>query len=232
MATSYTSPSCHLQRIRFASNSAGQDILESYHNAAADPSRPLMRLTATQRDYLASAIRVNQTGELAARLIYIAQAPPIQGSHSELRTLMKHMYDQEQGHFDTFNDLIAEHKVRPTAMYPIWEYAASFLGWSTAIMGREAAMACTEAVETEIGGHYNQQIATLCEWFADAKERGERPDPELLQLVRHLRRIRDEELEHLDLSVGQDAKEAKPYEPLVGVVTLGCRAAIKISEGC
>ncbi|KAI5310760.1 hypothetical protein KEM55_002539 [Ascosphaera atra] len=229
MDTSYTFPFRHIHS-RSASTLAAQDIVKSYHNAAADTSAPVMCLTPTQRNYLASAIRVNQAGELAARLIYIAQAPPIQRSQPELRTLMRHMYDQEQGHFDAFNGLIAEHKVRPTAMYSIWEYAASFLGWSTAVMGREVAMACTEAVETEIGGHYNQQISTVFEWFADARERGERPNAELVQLVQDLRRIRDEELEHLDLSVEQEAKEAKPYEPLVGVIRLGCRAAIKISE--
>lgn len=189
-----------------------------------------MRLTDAQRDWLASAIRVNQTGELAARLIYLAQAPPVLRSHPHLRTTMDHMYDQEQGHFDVFSKMIVDHKVRPTAMYPIWEVAASFLGWSTAVMGREAAMACTEAVETEIGGHYNEQISTLLEWFADAAEKGERPDPELVTLLQDLRRIRDEELEHLDISVQHDAKEAKPYEPLIGVVRLGCRAAIKISQ--
>ncbi|KAI5301808.1 hypothetical protein KEM56_001338 [Ascosphaera pollenicola] len=134
---------------------------------------------------------------------------------------MDHMYKQEQGHFDLFSKMIVDHYVRPTAMYPIWEIAASFLGWSTAVMGREAAMACTEAVETEIGGHYNEQISTLLGWFADAAERGERPDPELVTLLQDLRRIRDEELEHLDTAVQHDAKEAKPHEPLIGA-TVPC----------
>ena len=52
----------------------------------------------------------------------------------------------------------------------------------------------------------------------------------LEELVQTLRRIRDEELEHLDHAVENDAKEARPYDLLVNVVRLGCRAAIKISQ--
>jgi ubiquinone biosynthesis monooxygenase Coq7 len=32
------------------------------------------------------------------------------------------------------------------------------LGVGTAMMGRNAAMACTEAVETVIGNHYNEYL--------------------------------------------------------------------------
>jgi len=143
---------------------------------------------------------------------------------------MKHMYDQEAGHFSTFNKLIAKHQVRPTAMWPIWELAATFLGWSTGIMGREAAMACTEAVETEIGSHYNEQIRELLSWVAEAKSRGEEVDDEIKDLLATLRKTRDEELEHLDHAVENDSKEAKPYDPLVNVIRYGCRGAIWISE--
>ncbi|KAL2369640.1 ubiquinone biosynthesis monooxygenase Coq7 [Blastomyces gilchristii SLH14081] len=189
-----------------------------------------MVLTQKQRDFLDSALRVNQAGELAATLIYAAQTPPVTRSHPHLRPLMKHMYDQEAGHLTTFNDLVAKHRVRPTAMYPIWEVAATTLGWATGIMGREAAMACTEAVETEIGTHYNDQVREILGWFEDARERGEEPDEELVELVDTLRRIRDEELEHLDHAVENDAKDARPYDPLVNVIRLGCRAAIQISQ--
>ena len=189
-----------------------------------------MVLTQKQRDFLDSALRVNQAGELAATLIYAAQTPPVVRSYPHLRPLMKHMYEQEAGHFSTFNQLIAKHRVRPTVMYPIWEQAATFLGWSTGVMGREAAMACTEAVETEIGTHYNDQIREILSWFAEVEARGEVVDEELKELVTTLKRIRDEELEHLDHAVENDAKEAKPYEPLVNVIRLGCRAAIQISQ--
>jgi ubiquinone biosynthesis monooxygenase Coq7 len=49
-------------------------------------------------------------------------------------------------------------------------------------------------------------------------------------LLANLRRIRDEELEHLDFAVENDSKEAKPYDPLVNIIRYGCRGAIMISE--
>lgn len=143
---------------------------------------------------------------------------------------MSHMYAQEEGHFDTFNALIAKHRVRPTALYPLWSLMATGLGWSTAVMGREAAMACTEAVETEIGGHYNDQIRKLLEMFEEWEAEGYEVGDEFRDLVSTLRRIRDEELEHLDHAVEHDAKKARPHWLLTGVIRAGCRGAIWVSE--
>jgi len=175
-------------------------------------------------------LRVNQAGELAAVLIYAAQNPILVRQHPDLKSLMQHMYDQEAGHFKTFNELLAKHRIRPTAMQPIWTIAASALGWSTAMMGREAAMACTEAVETEIGEHYNNQVCVLLEWAKDLETKGEVLGDEMQELLVTLRRIRDEELEHLDHAVANDAKEAKPYELLTNIIRGGCRGAIWVSE--
>ncbi|KAI1177239.1 ubiquinone biosynthesis protein COQ7-domain-containing protein [Nemania sp. FL0916] len=194
------------------------------------PSPKRKPLTQEQRDFLSSALRVNQTGELAATLIYRAQTPPLVRAHPQLRPLLAHMYEQEAGHLRTFDALLTRHRVRPTALYPLWATMATALGWSTALLGREAAMACTEAVETEIGEHYNNQIRTLLaifeRWEADGYDVG----GELRNLVRTLRRIRDEELEHLDHAVEHDAKEARPYWLLTNIIRAGCRGAIWTSE--
>ena len=97
-------------------------------------------------------------------------------------------------------------------------------------MGRKAAMACTEAVETEIGRHYNGQVRVLLGWVKEMEERGEEIGEEMRELVSTLKRIRDEELEHLDEAVGEGAREAKPYELLNRVIRSGCKGAIWISE--
>ncbi|KAH9900296.1 ubiquinone biosynthesis protein COQ7 [Xylariomycetidae sp. FL2044] len=200
-------------------------------SSAPDPKKPRRKpLTKAQRDFLASALRVNQAGELAATLIYTAQKPLLVNAHPHLRPLMSHMYEQEAGHLRTFNALIAKHRVRPTALYPLWSIMASGLGWSTALMGREAAMACTEAVETEIGGHYNGQIRALLEMFDQWEAEGYDVGDELRDLVGTLRMIRDEELEHLDHAVKHDAKKAEPHWLLVNVIRAGCRGAIWASE--
>ena len=163
-------------------------------------------------------------------LIYKAQIPPVIRAHPHLKPLMKHMLDQEQGHFDTFNALLAKHRIRPTVMYPLWKVAATALGWGTAIMGREAAMACTEAVETEIGDHYNSQVRVMLQWLNEIEARGEVIHPDIKELITNIKRIRDEELEHLDHAVEHDAKAAQPYDLLTNVIRSGCRAAIWVSE--
>lgn len=97
-------------------------------------------------------------------------------------------------------------------------------------MGREAAMACTEAVETEIGDHYNGQIRVLLEMVRGWEEEGYEVGEEFTGLIETLRKIRDEELEHLDHAVEQDAKMAEPHWLLTGVIRMGCRGAIWVSE--
>ncbi|KAL1839961.1 hypothetical protein VTJ49DRAFT_966 [Mycothermus thermophilus] len=180
--------------------------------------------------FLSSALRVNQAGELAATLIYTHQTPPILAREPHLRPLMQHMYDQEASHLQTFNTLLAKHRVRPSALYPVWSALATGLGWATGVMSREAAMACTEAVETEIGDHYNAQIRQLLEMVAGWEAEGYEVGQEFRELIETLRRIRDEELEHLDHAVEHDAKKAEPHWLLTGVIRAGCRGAIWVSE--
>lgn len=91
-------------------------------------------------------------------------------------------------------------------------------------------MACTEAVETEIGDHYNGQVRVMQQWIKDMDARGEDVGDEIRELISTIKVIRDEELEHLDHAVENDAKEAQPYGLLTNVIRSGCRAAIFITE--
>ena len=91
-------------------------------------------------------------------------------------------------------------------------------------------MACTEAVETEIGDHYNEQVRVLLRWIQDMEDRGKEVGEELTSLVKEVKKIRDEELEHLDHAVENDAKAANPYDLLTGVIRAGCRGAIWVTE--
>ncbi|KAK0742851.1 ubiquinone biosynthesis protein COQ7-domain-containing protein [Schizothecium vesticola] len=192
--------------------------------------KPPLPLTPSQTAFLSSLLRVNQAGELAATLIYTSQTPPLVTREPHLRPLLAHMLAQEASHLSTFNTLLAKHRVRPTALYPLWSVLASGLGWSTAVLSREAAMACTEAVETEIGGHYNGQIRVLLEMVEGWERAGHEVGEEFRGLVETLRRIRDEELEHLDQAVEHDAQKAEPHWLLTGVIRAGCRGAIWVSE--
>ena len=66
------------------------------------------------------------------------------------------MWSTERHHLRTLSTLQKQHRVRPTLLYPLWKAASLTVGAATAMMGSRAIMACTEAVETVIGEHYDE----------------------------------------------------------------------------
>jgi ubiquinone biosynthesis monooxygenase Coq7 len=132
------------------------------------------------------------------------------------------MWDQEVHHHNTFDSLQTEGRVRPSLLTPVWKAAAFGLGVGTALLGKEAAMACTEAVETVIGGHYNSQLRWMHVNFPEHEN--------MAELKSIIKQFRDDELEHLDTAVGHGAKQARPYMLLTETIKNGCRAAIWVAE--
>ena len=126
------------------------------------------------------------------------------------------MADQEQRHLDRFNALMAERRVRPTALQPVWNVAGFALGAATALMSEEAAMACTEAVETEIDRHYGKQLDELGD-----------DDPEL---AADIAEFRADELEHRDVAREAGAAQALGYPLLTAASVPACRVAIGLVE--
>src|SRR5258708_2856751 len=110
-----------------------------------------------------SMIRVDHAGEYGAVRIYEGQLAVLKrrgGAAASVETI-RHMAEQEQRHLKTFDTLINERRVRPTALEPVWRVAGFALGAATALMGEKAAMACTAAVEEVIDAHYAAQVETL-----------------------------------------------------------------------
>ncbi|GGG47815.1 2-nonaprenyl-3-methyl-6-methoxy-1,4-benzoquinol hydroxylase [Caldovatus sediminis] len=168
----------------------------------------------TPREVVARAIRVDHAGEYGAKRIYEGQIAVLRGTRWE--PMLRHMQAQEQHHLDTFARLIAERRVRPTALLPLWHVAGFALGAATALLGHRAAMACTVAVEEAIDEHYRAQEAALGE-----DEAALRAD---------IARFRAEELEHRDIGLAHEAERAPAYRLLSAAIRAGCRVAIRLSE--
>lgn len=134
------------------------------HNnvSAATNTHHNRELTQYEKDIISPMIRVDQSGEVGAYYIYKGQIAVL-GGDPKLRPLLEMMWDQEKHHLKLFSDLVGEHRVRPSLLRPLWEVAGFAVGAGTALLGKEAAMACTEAVETVIGDHYNEQLRELHE---------------------------------------------------------------------
>ncbi len=101
-------------------------------------------------------------------------------------------------------------------MQPFWNVAGFALGAATALISEEAAMACTDAVETEIDRHYADQLEALGT-----------DEPEL---AADIAEFRAEELEHLDKAREMGSTNAPAYPVLTAAIRAGCRLAIGLSK--
>ena len=164
-----------------------------------------------REEQVARMIRVDQAGEYGAVRIY-------QGQRAVLRrnAALKHMEQQEREHLARFNKLMAQHRVRPTLLQPLWHLAGFALGAGTALLGERAAMACTVAVEDVIEEHYGRQEAALGEDQAELKAT--------------VQQFRAEEVEHKNHAIAQGAEQAAAYPVLYTAISAGTKLAIWLSE--
>ncbi|KHJ46515.1 ubiquinone biosynthesis protein COQ7 [Trichuris suis] len=174
--------------------------------------------SSRRRDMLERILRVDHAGEVGADNIYSGQLLVLGGSSTG--RLIQRMKTQEAHHLNKFEDLIGKHAIQPTALLPLWNVAGFALGVITASLGRQAAMACTVAVEEVIGQHYNDQIRELINDNEEAHK----------ELIQTLKEFRDDELEHLDCGIQNDAEKAPFYALLTWLIQTGCKSAIWISE--
>ena len=159
-------------------------------------------------------IRVDHAGEYGAARIYAGQLAVLGRGPSG--DVLRHMREQEKRHLSAFEDLIAQRRVRPTALLPFWHLAGFALGAATAALGERAAMACTVAVEETIDAHYAGQSARLAS-----------REPALRGTIEA---FRAEELEHRDIGLAHGAEQTPGYRLLSRAIKAGCRVAIRASE--
>ena len=160
-------------------------------------------------------LRVDQAGEYGATRIYAGQLAVLRRNCPEAK-LIARMAAQEERHLARFNALMAERRVRPTALQPLWNVAGFALGAATALMSEKAALACTDAVETEIDRHYKRQLDELGD-----------DDPELARTSPS----------SAPKSSSIATARARPGRPtrsairlLTAAIRAGCRVAIELSK--
>ncbi|KAG1754205.1 COQ7-domain-containing protein [Suillus lakei] len=181
-------------------------------------------ISPEQREILDSALRVDQAGEIAANWIYRGQLAVL-GRDPRVGRLIQEMWDQEKLHLEVMDKLQLQHKVRPTLLSDVAKAAGFALGAATALMGKEAAMACTEAVETVIGEHYDEKLSQLKDFESLPLSH---PSIPLLRDV--IKEFRDDELEHLDTAVEHHSQRAPAHALLSAVVGGGCKIAIELCK--
>jgi len=163
----------------------------------------------------ASMLRVDQAGEYGATRIYAGQLAVLRRNSANAK-LIQRMAAQEQRHLARFDSLMAERRVRPTALQPLWNVAGFALGAVTALISEEAALACTEAVETEIDRHYQQQLDQLGD-----------SDP---VLSADIAEFQAEELEHRNSAIEHGSGNAPGHPLMTAAIRAGCKVAIGLSK--
>jgi ubiquinone biosynthesis monooxygenase Coq7 len=163
----------------------------------------------------AAMLRVDQAGEYGATRIYAGQLAVLRRNSANSK-LIQRMAAQERRHLARFDALMAERRVRPTALQPLWNATGFALGAVTALISEEAALACTEAVETEIDRHYQQQLDELGE-----------SDPELSGDIAE---FQAEELEHRDSAIAHGSANAPGHPLMTAAIRAGCKVAIELSK--
>lgn len=162
---------------------------------------------------LHAIIRVNHAGEYGATRIYAGQRAVLGQNDPTLA----HMYAQEHDHLTAFERLIITQDIRPTLLQPLWHIGGFAMGALSALMGREAAHACTIAVEDVIDEHYAAQETML----------DESRHPELKALISH---CRADEQAHRDKAIEEGGLNAPAYPLLTGVIKAITKTAIALSK--
>ena len=164
-------------------------------------------------------IRVDHAGEHGATSIYKGTLDVLSllGDKKTI-PIIEEMAEGEKKHVREFNRLIKERSIRPTAFLPIWKLAGYSLGALSAVYGKNAIMACTEAVEEVIDKHYSEQIEEL-----DKSGQEE-------SLLNSLKEFHADEVEHEMIAKKELDETSTALNIFKNLIKIGCKGAIKVSE--
>jgi ubiquinone biosynthesis monooxygenase Coq7 len=166
---------------------------------------------ADNTKYISQTIRVNHAGEYGAKRIYLGQLSVLKNDPE-----IQHMLEQELEHLEYFEGELVKRHIRPSIFFPLWHVGGFMLGKITALMGRKAAMACTEAVEEVIDKHYQQQIETL-----DSSE---------IELTKKCIKFREDEIEHKKAAINSGSQHTPFHFALTSSIKLISSLAINLAK--
>ena len=154
---------------------------------------------------LRDILRVDHAGEAGAIRIYGAQIRVARLVAPDLLPMLRAALADEVVHRQAFEDEMRRRNILACRMLPFWWIGGALLGFFTALLGRNAILTCTEAVERTVHRHMNDQIAWL-----------EQRDPALMRVIAT---IRDQEVDHLDNAVAVGGARPRWLERSIGGTT-------------
>ncbi len=129
-------------------------------------------------------LRVNHAGEYGAIRIYQAQIAMARLTASPTLGFLRQTLVHEHEHRALFRELMWPRGTRPCGAMPVLGLGGIALGLFTGLLGRNAILICTEAVERTVHAHLDKQLA----WLGDS-------DPVLSEAIAA---VREQEQGHLE----------------------------------
>ena len=172
----------------------------------------------TNQKILEEIIRVDHAGERGAIKIYEGQLLALKTIKEDqpLKKKIEEMWKQEQEHLNYFENEIQKRKIKPTYLLPLWDIMGVALGFSTAMLGKKAAMLCTASVEEVIEDHYQSQLKKL--------------GNDEMELKAKIQKFKNDETDHKNIAYDGGATNKGIYSIMDKVIRTGSRIAITISE--
>ena len=161
----------------------------------------------------ARILRVNHGGEHGAISIYSAQILAARLRAPDLLPFLREALDHERSHRRRFRALMPTREAKPCRLMWIWAVGGAVLGLITGVLGREAILACTEAVEETVHRHLDDQIR-----WATGRDEGMR------QVIDD---IRVEEMAHIRYAV--DERTGSGYRWLERLISAATETLIWLS---
>lgn len=171
----------------------------------------------TVRDALTIAriVRVNHAGEFGAIRIYSAQILVSRWLWPDCVPALSEMLEDERRHCTLFRNAMPARKSRPCRVMQFWSYGGWWLGFLTALLGRQGIWACTAAVEAAVHRHLDDQLHFL-------KAR----DAELAGIILS---IRDEEIAHLRHAEDRLVSRSVAFRVLRAIISMATDCLIWLS---
>lgn len=153
-------------------------------------------------------LKVNHAGEFGAIRIYSAQIIVARWFFPDIVAALQAMREDEIEHCDLFRNAMPARSARPCRVMSLWSLGGYVLGFLTALCGRNMVWICTEAVESAVHRHLEDQMAFL-----------QTRDRELHTLISS---IQEQELAHLRKAENNQKSKGLAHAlflPVVGDLT-------------
>ena len=172
----------------------------------------------TDKKTLEEIIRVDHAWERGAIKIYEGQLLALKTikKDNDLKDKIEEIKEQEKKHLEYFEKEIQKRKIKPTYLLPLWDLMGITLGFTTAILGKKAAMLCTASVEEVIENHYENQLSKIGEDEKDLKTK--------------IEKFKGDEVNHKNTAYESGASRTGIYSIMDKIIRTGSKIAITISE--